>query len=274
MIWLASFPRSGNTFMRNLFYDVFNIESASYPPERNHIKDKNYLVTKTHKLPCDIPSFRKEDFVIYLIRDGRDSIVSNSHYRKNFLDENSDFNENIKEGIVAPLGTHFGGWSKNAYEWSKHADIIIRFEDLINDPVASLKQIIYKIELPPPDFSKIKNFSELKNGMPKYGSGGKGVNKKKFAEKFFHKGKIGASKLEMPDNMKKLFWLFHGDIMENFGYTNNNNIEEYNFKTKITVKRNRNLKALIITKHIKFKYFFKWFLYSFILGNEQVILKK
>lgn len=237
MIWIASYPRSGNTFMRNLFFDVFGMESASYPIERNYVQGKDYQITKTHMLPHQVMSLKEDDFVIYLIRDGRDSIVSNAHYRKNFVHHESNFNANIRENILALRGSYFGGWATNATEWSKRADLIIRFEDVTQDPISFLELVRKRVALPSPDYSKIKSFDELKFGLPKYGSGGNGLDRKAFAESFFHKGTSGQYKTEMSTELQELFWCFHGDVMPHFGYSKTGEREDYQFTTRSPIKR-------------------------------------
>jgi hypothetical protein len=237
MIWIASYPRSGNTFLRNLFFDVFNLESTSYPKEGKHKNENKYQITKTHHLPNKIPTLKESDFVIYLVRDGRDSTISNAYYKKNFIDPNSNFNDTIEEIIIARKGSHFGGWSNNVFQWSKRADIIIRFEDLIQDPEYWLRKIADKTKLPAPDYSKIKGFKELKEGTPKYGSGAKTGNQKKFANKFFRAGKVGANKTEMKTSLRDLHWLFHGDVMQQLGYTKDGTIRKFE-RNAITRKTN------------------------------------
>ena len=257
MVWIASFPRSGNTFFRNLFFDVYGLESASFPREGNTQKGIDYLVTKTHLLPTEVPLTKGKDFVICLVRDGRDSVISNAHYHKNFISSTSDFEENIKNGILAPFNSHFGGWSKNVYMWAQKADLIIRFEELIQDPIYVLKQIEERVELPEGDYSKIKSFEELKNGMPRYGSGGKDINKKKFAQTFFNKGKVGRWKEEMPSYLLDLYWEYHGDVMEVLGYTKQGTINPFKVSEIKELKRKRSRSFYFMSAAMHTKYAFK-----------------
>lgn len=224
MIWLASFPRSGNTFCRNLFYDVYGLESTSYPMEGNSDDSKKYRVTKTHVRLKNIKEIKEDDFVIYLVRDGRDAITSNAHYRKNFIEPKSKLDDTIEHGIVAPLNSHFGGWSSNLQSWIDRADLIVRFEDLIENPIRFLKELEAKVNLPNPDYSKIKTFSQLKHGAPRYGSGGRKNEGNLHSKAFFNKGKVGQWKEAFSSKHKALYWLFHGDEMESLGYKVNGEI--------------------------------------------------
>ncbi|WP_417602551.1 sulfotransferase domain-containing protein [Owenweeksia hongkongensis] len=229
MIWLASFPRSGNTFCRNLFYDVYGLESTSFPIERNSDKSKKYRILKTHVPYENAVGLKDDDLVICLVRDGRDAITSNAKYRKNFIEPRSKLKSNIDHGIVSPRGAHFGGWSKNVNSWIERADLIIRFEELIKDPLHFLKKIEAKTDLPEADYSKIKTFSQLKYGAPRYGSGGQKTKGSTHSKKFFNKGKVGQWKEVFSGKQHKLFWLFHGEQMKMMGYGKDGDILPVDF---------------------------------------------
>lgn len=227
MIWIASYPRSGNTFLRNIFFDTYGLESTSYPREGKHRDDVDYQITKTHELPSLVPDLKDDDFVIYLVRDGRDAFVSNSFYGKNFLKSEASLDEITHHQIMANDGAFFGGWSNNVAQWSKRANLIIRFEDLTTQPEYYLGKIAAMLQLSEPDTSKIKSFTELKNSIPKYGSGSKKGNQKDFVQHFFRKGKIGSYKTEMSTAYQKLYWRMHGRVMKQLGYSKNGEIKAF-----------------------------------------------
>lgn len=226
MIWLASFPRSGNTFIRNILYEVYGIASSTFHYQTEYPVDLNYdqfSFVKTHELPqllkptdISIPS-------VYIVRDGRDALVSMAHHRKDIIAPGSDFYQNLKEAIIADHGSFFGGWSKNVEQWILKSNIIIRYEDLIKDPIGSVERIRQLYDLPKPQIEKLPSFEKLKNGIPKYGADrDRNISddqKKEKSSKFFRKGKSGGWKEEMPDDLHNLFWSYHGETMEKLGYT-------------------------------------------------------
>ncbi len=223
--WIASFPRSGNTYFRNILYYVYGIESSTWHNETSYPVDENYdryRFVKTHLLPKDLIPDDPSIPAIYLVRDGRDAVVSIAHHRKDLVNPGSDFLMNLQEAIVAAEGSFFGGWSQNAAAWIRRAQLVIRYEDLIADPVAVFKRVEKLIPLPPAKWDKLPDFAELKAGKPKYGGTSKLVdpqfNPEEFATKFFRKGKSGGWKEEMPAHIQDLFWNYHGDIMERLGY--------------------------------------------------------
>lgn len=222
-ICLASFPRSGNTFFRNLFYEVYGLESGSYDyPTDDKLVFDTYNVIKTHLQPGELPAnVLAQTKKILLIRDGRDSLVSNAHHRKDIIEPGSNFEQNLEEAIMAQEGSYFGGWSKNANDWISHADVIIRYEDLVKDTRSVLERLSKMLNLPKPDFDKIPTFESLKFGNPKYGPRKKAkdkAQKETFKQKFFRKGTAGGWKNEFPPSLLNLFWKTHFNTMLKFGY--------------------------------------------------------
>jgi len=252
MIWIASYPRSGNTFLRNIFFDTYGLESTSYPREGKHRNDVDYQITKTHELPGLIPDLKPDDFVIYLVRDGRDTFVSNSFYGKNFLKSEASLDEITYHQIMANDGAFFGGWSANVVEWSKRANFILRFEDLTTQPELWTNKIAEMLALATPDTEKIKSFTELKNSIPKYGSGSNKGNQKDFVQHFFRKGKIGSYQSEMTPEHQKLYWRMHGDVMMQLGYSKNGEIKDFS-QGEIQAKNTLAKTLLFQSERIKHK---------------------
>ena len=55
--WIASFPRSGNTYFRNILFYVYGIESSTWHLETTYPVDENYdryRFVKTHLLPKEL----------------------------------------------------------------------------------------------------------------------------------------------------------------------------------------------------------------------------
>lgn len=181
-----------------------------------------YFAVKTHLLPSEIEPINPEIPAVYLVRDGRDAMVSIAHHRKDIVMPGSDYYENMREAILAEGGSFFGGWSKNVDEWLQRASIVIRFEDLVKDPVAQVERLREIIKLPKGDPSKLPDFETLKKSKPKYGGKFriKNVDFKinDFSNRFFRKGKSGGWTEEMPEEMQDLFWKYHGEVMERMGY--------------------------------------------------------
>ena len=242
MIWLASFPRSGNTFFRNVLYEVYGIKSSTYHQDYKRDLDKNYdrfEVVKTHLLPDQLPDHIKNAKSVYLTRDGRDALVSMAHHRKDIVDIGSDFYNNLLLAIMSPEGSYFGGWSENVKQWTEKADIVIKFEDLIKDPIKELEKLRAIMDLPAPDISKLPTFKQLKFGKPKYGDKSSKPNAKSFAQLNFRKGKSGGWKEEMPKELHRLFWDVHKTQMVKNGYTKSMLADRPNKKVKVLINASK-----------------------------------
>lgn len=249
---LASFPRSGNTFLRNILLDVFGVftfnnvqvyskgmrqirkyermkrfRALSRKGERRLQKLKKkyaYQVVKTHDLPKNIlpvchPNVKK----IYIIRDGRDSLVSMAHHRKDIVEPGTDYIKNLKEALWAPMGSYFGGWGANVEEWSEIADRVIYFEDLVDKPEEEIRKLQKLLDLPEPDMDKIPTFESQRKGKSLYGGRIRPKLSREeqdaFNAKFYRSGKKGGWKNEMPEDIQEKFWEKYGDTMLKHGYS-------------------------------------------------------
>ena len=221
MIWLASFPRSGNTFFRNVLYEVYGIPSSTFHQDPNQELDPEYdtyPVIKTHELPEHLPNHLREAKSVYIIRDGRDTLVSLAHHRKDIVALGSDFYVNLLLATLAVNDSYFGGWSRNVQEWTKKADIIIRFEDLVQDPIREVEKLRGIMELPEPQLDKLPSFKKLKFGDPKYGGEEIPGSEEKKAPKHFRRGKVGGWRDEMPPEVEQLVYRVHGPTLQKNGF--------------------------------------------------------
>ena len=193
--------------MRNVLFEVYGLESATYHFEA-HGADPGWekaAIVKTHQLPHELPDQLLKSKIVYLVRDGRDAVVSLAHRRKDIFDSESNLDLNMLEAINADEGSYFGGWTRHALSWYKRADLIIRFEDLIADPIRECERLRVILDLPEP--KKLPpSFSDLKSGQPEYGSGK------------YHSHQNGW-KMEMTDDLQSRFWHLHGEAMEYVGYS-------------------------------------------------------
>ena len=164
--WLASYPRSGNTYLRTILFNCFGIKTASiYPNDLGgnktlenfvgHIEhNQNKTITfqkgsipiiKTHKLNQD------ENRSIYIIRDGRAASVSLWNFYGKKI--------SIKDII---LGNHrFGTWKDHLISWNplkrpntlliKYEDILCNFEYVLNSIETFLEIKVLSKKLPSRD---------------------------------------------------------------------------------------------------------------------------
>ena len=238
VIWLASYPRSGNTFFRIVLKELFNLHTYSIyndPLEKKlglapivgHINlaknlgqlenDRNVSFVKTHEYPVDSNSS------IYLIRDGRDATVSWANYIYNFERKGSLWLLKKALGTCTPAkimkeliindrpygswGEHLGSWGEHVAEWTgAHGGntIIVRFEDFIKTPKETALKVVQnlRLDITPNMSATIPRFHELHQK----------------SSNFFRKGETGLWESEMPDELKDLFWKKNDDVLIKHGY--------------------------------------------------------
>lgn len=209
-IFLVSYPRSGNTWMRfilaNLFYPDKNINFTNihqYCPEIDKLQDfskKNELprLIKTHD--CFNPLFPK---VIYIVRDGRDAYVSYYHYLGNTLPTKMTFKRFLEEGSMP-----YGRWSDHVLSWLNvnTPRLVIKYEEMFFDSMNTIRKVMgfINIEVDSKDIQlalEKSNFinmraTEKKHGRGKYQSG---------PNTFMRKGQIGDWKNYFGKDEKKIF---------------------------------------------------------------------
>ena len=147
--WLASYPRSGNTFVRTILFNCFGIKTASvYPKDLGgrtileefvghieHNQDKTITfqkgsipIIKTHKFNKD------NNRAIYVIRDGRAASISLWHF----------YAKKISKKDIILGNTIFGKWKDHLISWSplkRKNTLLIKYEDIGNDFESVLNSI-------------------------------------------------------------------------------------------------------------------------------------
>lgn len=192
IIWIASFPKSGNTWVRSmissLIYSdtgIFNFEiikKIQQFPNKKHFEnlteeyqnihelkkfwitaqdkinlDKKIKFFKTHHINCKIGenSFTNKNNTlgtIYIVRDPRNLVESFSNFYKK--DKSLAIQDITSKGFVSGASyinnkqnnvfTIIGSWNDHYNSWTKINTnlLVIKYEDLLNDPFKELDRII------------------------------------------------------------------------------------------------------------------------------------
>lgn len=148
-LWVASYPRSGNTFIRLILHQAFGIKSTStYPSESDAMKARPWLVerigfseeetpdkwlaVKTHDGPVD------DGPAIYIVRDGRAAIASYRHHIWDFTPERPDLPILIR-GEMWP-----GSWTNHYAIWNPEErpnTLVLRYEEMLDAPESVCSKI-------------------------------------------------------------------------------------------------------------------------------------
>ncbi len=161
--WIASYPKSGNTWVRFLMY------SAMYGPPKESLDisrkipdihrpipfdapDDNKLICKTHyAFSPKHPKADQSTRAILIYRDPRDVFFSALNYRRlSGLTQQQMSDELYAKRYIATKGDPdflslgFGTWESHIQSWKNNDQfpvLSIKYEDLKSDPAVALRSI-------------------------------------------------------------------------------------------------------------------------------------
>jgi len=223
LIWIASYPRSGNTWLRIVLYYLCGYPSWSrYLRPRPstspwslgqldlagasaQIESPELVWVKTHER-----AERDAHPAVYVVRDGRDTLVSYAWFTLNFeraLPDPIDpqlFRKTLYDLMVGD--SPFGTWSENVRSWLRRPNtVVVKFEDLLRDPHAELRRATAGLGLENVAIRenvKLPTFAELHAAKPT----------------FFRQGTSGQWRTDMPPDLLARFWETQGSAMAELGY--------------------------------------------------------
>ena len=230
LVWLASYPRSGNTFSRIVLNRLYGVTTTTgyddddpvaqmvgpafvgYRPRESTLQElveqPGVTFVKTHRQPHRVPC--GDQSAIYIVRDGRDAIVSFARQRAQGLEQRgqtADVHQLMSELVVGEtLGT--GNWGLNVLSWLRRSPppALVRFERLIHEPEEELRRALAELglTLPKRADAAVPSFAELNTV---HGD-------------FFRRGVVGSYQDEMPPEIQASFWAqpHHAEAMALLGY--------------------------------------------------------
>ncbi len=228
LIWLASYPRSGNTLLRMVLARDFGYHTCSL--YREHEEDDRIELAnlfaisaaslvrqaidadpevhflKTHEVASEDDEYPS----IYVVRDGRDAVVSFAHYLIDFVigKDQSQPEQQYRHVLhdVVTCSDMYGGWSRNVETWMQRPRSRRHpVEELVSQPTQAVAAALRNVNLTPAAQGEngAVNFQELHRTAPR----------------FFRAGKKGGWQTEMDEDLESAFWHAHGATMEVLGYT-------------------------------------------------------
>lgn len=221
IIWLASYPRSGNSLLRLMLKTVWNLNSFSIYGDGGDLEDPSvarlvghesltgsfpaiypqlleadrFYPIKTHEIPID------HEKAIYVVRDGRAASRSYCHYRRAF-NGCSDESSTLRDVIVGC--TPYGSWSNHLDLWNpteRPNTLVVKYEQMLAEPAVSIAQIAAFLTIEP-KFPWRNSFDELARREPRY----------------FRAGATNRPHEALSGTELELFWALHGPWMRRLGY--------------------------------------------------------
>jgi hypothetical protein len=222
IVWLASYPRSGNTLLRVILKTRFGASSFDSEITGPEAGQRDYITetmghmpiepdweafydrasrsqephfVKTHRPPKD------DQFCIYIVRDGRKATLSFYHHlRHTFPDERTTLLELV-------LGNnYYGDWTTHYRQWDparRRSTLLVKYESLRADPHPEIARIAAFLGFPNPSRPWENPFPRLQSCD---GS-------------FFRRGTAEwEPDAEWTPQIEDLFQIRHGDLMRELGY--------------------------------------------------------
>jgi hypothetical protein len=227
-VFIVGYPKSGNTWMQYLVAGAFYGIDLHVAPDsliQDLAPDVHFkkffkpwfpvVFFKSHFLPR--PDYRK---VVYLLRDGRDVMVSYWHYLEALTEKKMDFLELVQTGnglFPCKWHEHVAKWLLNPYSAQL---ITVRYEDLKKDPVGQLRRI--------GEFSGLScdlallqratqasSFEAMKEREASFTWENPQIPQNK---QFIRRGQIGSHQDEMPSAVREAFLSEASAMMRQTGY--------------------------------------------------------
>jgi hypothetical protein len=168
IVWLASYPRSGNTFVRRLLFSYLlgdnpeSVEIKNYIPDIHKITDEgrrlhthldrtvlvksHYAFSPSHPYRADTAGF------IYVIRDPRDVLFSTYRYLTSMNQTDCRTLESFAKSFIDDLGAPFyrsigfGTWPEHVGSWLAATRFIrgtfVTYEELRTDAAKTLSGLV------------------------------------------------------------------------------------------------------------------------------------
>lgn len=224
-VFIVGYPKSGNTWFQNLLGGLIYGLDVEYTPSKvfhDLIPDvhrtsyyfkryRNRMFFKSHHLPQ--PEYKK---VVYLLRDGRDVMVSYLHYLQ-ARSRKVDWADIFKAKAFGKWQDHVEAWLSNPYGAEM---VIITYEGLKRDPVTELRKFCYFVPIDRDDdclnrVAQKASFAKMHEQEAKWGWHDPSWPKDQF---FTRRGEVGSYQDEMPRSVLEEFMEEAGATLAKLGY--------------------------------------------------------
>jgi hypothetical protein len=228
-VFIVGYPKSGNTWMQCLLAGaIYGVDLELAPDSLVHdfVPDVHYkrfykrysspVFFKSHALP--VPEYRR---VVYLVRDGRDAMVSYWHHLQATNRHELDFLKLVQAGeglFPCKWPDHVRQWLANPY---KSRMIIVRYEDLKQDPVLELRRIL--------DFAGVqRDLAVIQRAAQKASFAAMQERERRLGwenpqwpkdKAFVRRGAVGSYADEMPMAVQEAFLSEAGTVLEELRYS-------------------------------------------------------
>jgi len=227
-VYIVGFPKSGITWFQNLVAGVvYGVVTEFAPPvlasrelvpdvhaERYYRRYATPTFFKSHHLPR--PEYQR---VVYLLRDGRDAMVSYFHYL-DALKAKPNLMQLVRKGAFpCKWHEHVEAWLANPFG----ARILtIRYEELKVDALKSLQRFcqFVGVDREPAFLETIAHSATLEKMRRRERDDPQDTAKPRWTTGrfFFRRGQVGSYRDEMPEEVQEAFLAEAGPTLKRTGY--------------------------------------------------------
>lgn len=163
-LFLTSYPRSGNTWMRFLVGNLVHVNQPVTFLNLERLLPDMYIhsdrdmrnmtrprVIKSHE--CFDPRYKR---IVYIVRDPRDVAVSNYFWelKKGSFPDGYPMQEFVVRWIASEFWPRLGNWGDHVASWlstrKNHSGfVLLHYEDLISEPHRELAKVARLLEIDP-----------------------------------------------------------------------------------------------------------------------------
>jgi aryl sulfotransferase len=256
VVWIVSYPKSGNTWVRwlvcNLVFGPQDSAAAlnSMAPDLHELGSQLAPPTapvfmKTHfPYSAALPQASHTAGAIYLVRDPGDVMLSNFHYSRrsgrSAAENRGELDQYVDQYLAARgdprwIKSHMGTWDEHVRSWllTQHPFPVlpIRYEDLLSDPLKGARQICSFLGLTRTadeiqravagaSFRRMREIEEQDIRARNVGIFYKPYLQQSIDAglRFMRAGQAGEAAQALTAKQRQRLWLVFGSMMRNLGY--------------------------------------------------------
>jgi len=239
VVFLVSYPKSGNTWLRFLLGNYLTNNTCDFTNAHLVIPDIHLNYECSGSSEFNNPKFLKShkqftadyEKLIYIVRDGRDVAVSYYFHMQKYgqIDENVPFLKFL-QGFNSGMLDGCGLWSEHVMSWTGHSKseiLVVKYEEVCKDPYTQLRRCLEFADIPIKDDSiassvEVSSFENMQALERKQHDSFIGLKSSNPSIRFVREGKVGGWKKLFSDELLASFIEVHGHALEKFGYLSEN----------------------------------------------------
>lgn len=236
-VFLVSFPKSGNTWMRFLLGNyvtkgLIEFQNVnSYIPEVHlHPERINDVLTEPRIIKSHFEFVKNYPNAIYIARDVRDIAISQYHHLQmvDVIPQTTTLHNYLQSSFHRANQYH-STWHTHVFSWLRdnfpQRLLLLKYEDILAAPQLEMEKALTFMGMPLNETllnlsierSSFKSMREKEEESP--------INTQELVAKaplpnkyFVREGKAGSWRTEMNTSEKEFFWNLYGEALQFLGY--------------------------------------------------------